>query len=204
MASVEQSRPLREDVRISIGDVKVQEAREPISSSEDVFVLDKDYVKVEYEEARPLRTNEKNGPRWVSPTSILTYKRLKNLYDKGLLGGVEAFLPTPRQLAANHAKGLSMSTRLKSMLKRNARDSTSRKSPIKQLRMGNNLLAKEMLGFHQDHVMAKYNLKFLYTYSRAKSTALKTSNVTSELKKALDEGKNDAEQKGAQLGEVNK
>uniref|UniRef100_A0A803P482 Uncharacterized protein n=1 Tax=Cannabis sativa TaxID=3483 RepID=A0A803P482_CANSA len=64
-----------------------------------------DYVEEKYEEAHPFSIKVQKCVQWVSPPSTVMYKRLKNLYDKGVLGGVEAFLPTPRQLATNYGEG---------------------------------------------------------------------------------------------------
>uniref|UniRef100_A0A803QPX6 Uncharacterized protein n=1 Tax=Cannabis sativa TaxID=3483 RepID=A0A803QPX6_CANSA len=47
------------------------EVGEPVSDFGDVLVLGQDYVKKEYEEARPMRTSERRVPQWVSPLSIL-------------------------------------------------------------------------------------------------------------------------------------
>uniref|UniRef100_A0A803Q8N4 Uncharacterized protein n=1 Tax=Cannabis sativa TaxID=3483 RepID=A0A803Q8N4_CANSA len=79
---------------------------ESVSELGDVLVVGQDYVEEECEEAWPLTTKGKKGPWWVSPSSILTYKRLTNVFNEGLLEGVETFLPHLGQLATNPGEGL--------------------------------------------------------------------------------------------------
>uniref|UniRef100_A0A803PH01 RNase H type-1 domain-containing protein n=1 Tax=Cannabis sativa TaxID=3483 RepID=A0A803PH01_CANSA len=103
---VEQARPLSEDAKVVEGDVEVQEIEDQGEAGEPVLVAGQDYVNEEHTEAQPLGTKGPKGPRWVSPPSVLTFKRLTNLFEEDLLGKVEAFLPNPGQLASNPRSGI--------------------------------------------------------------------------------------------------
>uniref|UniRef100_A0A803QDJ0 Uncharacterized protein n=1 Tax=Cannabis sativa TaxID=3483 RepID=A0A803QDJ0_CANSA len=75
---------------------------EPVSEAGDVLEGGQDYVVEEYTEARPLR---RNIDRWISPPSVMTMKKLTNLFEHDLLGNVECFLPSLGQLATNPEEG---------------------------------------------------------------------------------------------------
>uniref|UniRef100_A0A803QJB2 Uncharacterized protein n=1 Tax=Cannabis sativa TaxID=3483 RepID=A0A803QJB2_CANSA len=59
-----------------------------ISKTGEVLEAGQDYVEEECTEAHHINNKDPRGARWVSPPSILTFKRLSNLYEEGFLGKV--------------------------------------------------------------------------------------------------------------------
>uniref|UniRef100_A0A803NHD5 Uncharacterized protein n=1 Tax=Cannabis sativa TaxID=3483 RepID=A0A803NHD5_CANSA len=100
-AKVEQARPPSEDTEVVARDVKVQE----IKDQDKVRLAGPRLCQGGMQEGLALKYRRKEGSSVVPPPSILTFKRLTNLLDEGLLRGVEAFLPHPRQLATDLGEG---------------------------------------------------------------------------------------------------
>uniref|UniRef100_A0A803PBV0 Uncharacterized protein n=1 Tax=Cannabis sativa TaxID=3483 RepID=A0A803PBV0_CANSA len=91
-AEVGQAKTLSEE-QISVnGDVK---DGEPVSEDSEVLVASRDYVEEKFPKARPINNRGPKGARWVSPPSVLAFKRLTNLYKERLLEKVEAFSLVP-------------------------------------------------------------------------------------------------------------
>uniref|UniRef100_A0A803QBZ7 Uncharacterized protein n=1 Tax=Cannabis sativa TaxID=3483 RepID=A0A803QBZ7_CANSA len=104
----EQTFPNEEDTD---GDIKVQEVEDQgevhpaTPSNAEGDEEEGDYVVKEYTEAHPLRRKSPPEDRWISPPSVATTKKMTNLFDRGLLGIVECFLPSPGKLATDPGEG---------------------------------------------------------------------------------------------------
>uniref|UniRef100_A0A803NI10 Uncharacterized protein n=1 Tax=Cannabis sativa TaxID=3483 RepID=A0A803NI10_CANSA len=81
------------------------EEGQPVFEAGEILEASEDYVTKEYTEAVPLRRKGVLGAWWVSPPSVVTKAKMKNLLKHGYLGDVECFLPSPNPLATSPREG---------------------------------------------------------------------------------------------------